>query len=201
MGPLQQEEPLFDMTDVTEILVNWSQASERDRGEVIQALYADLRGQARRHLVGESKVDLHPTSLVNEAYIRLVKVQRMDLSGRTHFFGLAGKLMREVLVDEARKASAQKRDRGLETHLTSEPGGPELPVSSVLELEQLLERLGEIDPLYVRLVEARVFAGLTMEEAAEVLELPLGTAKRKWKLAIAWLREEMASRDATEPLA
>lgn len=188
------------MSDVTEILINWSKASEQDRGDVVEALYVDLRQQARRHLAGESKVDLQPTSLVNEAYLRLVQVSRMDLGGRTHFFGLAGRIMREVLIDEARRAGAQKRDRSLETRLTGEAAGLGVELGAVVELEQLLGRLGDIDPLLVRLVEARVFAGLTMEETAAHLELPLGTAKRKWKLAMAWLREEAESHLKTEPL-
>jgi len=92
------------MSDITEILQNWSSQPEAERGRVVAALYEDLRKNAANHLRRESGViELQPTSLVNEAYLRLLKVNKMDMTGRAHFFGLAGRIMREILVDEARR--------------------------------------------------------------------------------------------------
>lgn len=179
------------MDDVTQILANWSRASPEAKGRVVAALYEELRRGAARHLRGEVQVDLQPTALVSEAYVRLVRVNRMDLAGRTHFFGLAGRLMREVLVDEARRMRAQKRDRGLETRLTGDHLGSGVAVGDLVEVDDLITRLRRIDPVYADLVDARVFAGLTLEEAAAALDLPLGTAKRKWRVATTWLKEQL----------
>ncbi len=179
------------MTDVTQILQNWSKESPELRGQVIASLYRELRQTAARHLDGERHVDLQPTSLVNEAYLRLIRVTRIDLAGRTHFFGLAGRIMREVLVDEARRMRAQKRDRSLETKITGEFVSGDFPVDGLVELDDLLTRLGEADPVYLHLIDARVFAGMTLEEAANLLQISIGTAKRKWKVALAWIKEHM----------
>ena len=178
------------MNDVTQILLNWSNESENGRGQVVAALYDELRHNAARHLSKESnQPDLQPTMLVNEAYMRLVNINRIDLSGRTHFFGLAGKIMREILVDEARRMRAKKRDVALKTQFSDDVVNDDVPVSDILELDELLKGLEEIDPLYVQLFEARAFAGMTIEETAEALGIGTATVKRKWKVAMAWINE------------
>ena len=180
----------FPMSDVTKILLNWSKESENDRGEVVAALYDDLRKNAARHLHKEgSQPDLQPTMLVNEAYMRLVNINRIDLAGRTHFFGLAGKVMRDILVDEARKMRAKKRDIALQTQFDDDAVNDDLPVSDILELDELLKGLEEIDPQYVQLFEARAFAGMTIEETAEALGIGTATVKRKWKVVMAWIND------------
>lgn len=176
------------MNDITEILQNWSRQSESERGRVIAALYEELRRNAANHLRHESGViELQPTSLVNEAYMRLLKVNKMDLAGRSHFFGLAGRIMREILVDEARRLTAKKRDQGLNTRFTGDIVGKDMPLIDILAVDELLNELETIDPLYVELFEARAFAGMTIEEAAQALDLSPSTVKRKWKVAMAWL--------------
>ncbi|MCR9279363.1 MAG: ECF-type sigma factor [Pseudomonadaceae bacterium] len=177
------------MSDVTQILQNWSNESEADRGRVIAAMYDELRRNAAAHLRNERHGDLQPTSLVNEAYMRLINITRIDLKGRNHFLGLAGRIMREILVDEARRLRAAKRDHGLQTRFTGEHVGNDMPITDILELDELLSALEEIDPIYVKLFEARAFAGMTIEEAAEVLEMSPSTVKRKWKVALAWIKE------------
>lgn len=179
------------MSDITEILQNWSDGSSEDRGLVIAALYDELRRNAAAHLRNERHADLQPTSLVNEAYLRLININRIDLNGRQHFLGLAGRIMREILVDEGRRLRAQKRDHGLQTRFTGEHLGSDMPVSDIVELDEMLNELEAVDPVYVQLFEARAFAGMTIEEAAELLDLSASTVKRKWKVTVAWLQERL----------
>ncbi|MCR9260441.1 MAG: ECF-type sigma factor [Pseudomonadaceae bacterium] len=178
------------MTDVTKILLNWSNEPQAERGEVVAALYDELRDNAARHLHKEGgRGDLQPTMLVNESYMRLVNINRIDLQGRTHFFGLAGKIMREILVDEARRMRAKKRDIALQTQFEDDIADENLPVQDILELDELLNGLEDIDPVYARLFEARAFAGMTIEESAQSLDMSVSSVKRKWKIVIAWLKE------------
>jgi len=177
------------MTDVTRILANWSNESQAERGEVVAALYDELRRHAAQQLWREGGVaDLQPTALVNEAYMRLVNINRMDLNGRAHFFGLAGRIMREILVDESRRLRARKRDQALQTRFTGDLAGEYVPVQDLLELDEMLNELEAIDPEYVCLFEARAFAGMTIEETALAMELSVSTVKRKWKVVMAWLK-------------
>lgn len=190
------------MSDVTQILQNWSNESSEERGRVIAALYDELRRNAANHLRGErGVVELQPTSLVNEAYMRLIKIDRIDLQGRSHFMGLAGRIMREVLVDEARHLRAKKRDHGLQTRFTGEFIGNDTPLNDILYVDQLLTDLEAIDPEFVRLFEARAFAGMTIEETATELNMSSSTVKRKWKVVMAWLKERADSQanDNTAP--
>ena len=178
------------MTEVTQVLLNWSNESHDDRGKVIAALYDELRRHAARHIGKDGNaIGLQPTVLVNEAYMRLVNIDRINLNGRSHFFGLAGRIMREILVDEARRLRAKKRDLALQTQLTGEYANDDIPIPDILELDETLNGLEAIDPIYVKLFEARVFAGMTIEETAQVLELSASSVKRKWKVAVAWIKE------------
>lgn len=182
------------MSDVTNILQNWSNESSEERGRVVAALYDELRRNAANHLRGErGVVELQPTSLVNEAYMRLIKIDRIDLQGRSHFMGLAGRIMREVLVDEARHLRAKKRDHGLQTRFTGEILGNDTPLNDILYVNDLLTDLEAIDPEFVRLFEARAFAGMTIEETATEMGMSSSTVKRKWKVVLAWLKEKADS--------
>ena len=189
--PTQDEGPAPNEGEVTRILQNWSNASAAARGEVVSAMYDELRNSAQRQLRNEHRMDeLQPTLLVHEAYLRLVKASNVDISGRTHFLGLAGRIMRQILVDEARRFSAGKRDRALQTRLTGEHAGNMPEMVDILELSELLDGLEEVDPLYVKIFESRAFAGMTFEECAEALDISVSSVKRKWKIALAWLKEQ-----------
>ncbi|MEO0972201.1 MAG: ECF-type sigma factor [Pseudomonadota bacterium] len=177
------------MTNITEVLQNWSHQSHDERGAVIASLYEELRRKASAHLQHEQDGHLQPTVLVNETYLRLVNISRIDLQGREHFFGLAGRIMREVLVDEARRRRSQKRNHSLQTRFTGDFAANEVPVADLLELDELLRGLEAIDPLYAQLFEARAFAGMTVDEAARLLDISTATVKRKWRVAVAWLQE------------
>ena len=189
--PTQDREPAPQKGDVTRILQNWSNASDAARGEVVSAMYDELRKNAQNHLRNEHRMEeLQPTLLVHEAYLRLVKASNVDISGRTHFLGLAGRIMRQILVDEARRFSAGKRDRALQTRLTGEHAGNTPELVDILELSELLDGLEEVDPMYVQIFESRAFAGMTFEECAEALDISVSSVKRKWKIALAWLKEQ-----------
>ncbi len=185
--------------EITEIIQHWSSVSDDAKGRVVAALYEQLRRNAASHLRGEAHVDLQPTSLVHEAYDRLVNISRIDLNSRSHFLGLAGRVMRQVLVDEARRRRAQKRDVGLQTQFTEKFFGEEVQYADILELEEMLGELEQIDPLYVSLFEARAFAGMTVEETAVSLGMSASTVKRRWKVVLAWLRIRMESGQGGEP--
>ena len=119
----------------------------------------------------------------------------MDWQGRQHFLGVAGKVMRQIIVDEARRARSLKRNRAMQTHLTGDFSDDDFAVEDVLVLEELLRELSDVDPAFTTLVEARVFAGMTNEETAAVLGISLATVKRRWQVAKAWLSQRMQPLD------
>lgn len=196
------ETPLNDLSDskkqppgeVTELLVKWSEGDNDALEKLLPIVYAELRRIADNYLRREqSGHTLQPTALVHEAFLKLVKTQGLDWQSREQFFGIAANLMRQFLVDHARKSTAGKR------------GGssPNLPLDeaftistesdeNLLLLDEALNRLAEIDPQAARIVELRYFAGLTIEETAEVLKTSPTTVKREWATARAWLHREIA---------
>jgi len=152
-----------------------------------------LRRLAARYLRQERHGHtLQSTALVHEAYLKLVGQNNVRWQNRAHFFGIAAQMIRRILVDYARARSADKRGSGAEKLSLDEaialPGGPDL---DLVALDDALEGLATIDPRQSRLVELRFFAGLTLEETAEVLQMSLATAKRDWVSAKAWLSREI----------
>lgn len=142
---------------------------------------------------------LQPTALVHEVYLRLVDQRRVDWQDRAHFFAVAAQLMRRVLVDHARRHTAAKRGDGVLCVSIDEAkdvaASEALPI---LALDHALGRLAEVDPDLARIVELRAFGGLTIEEAAEVLNTSPSTVKRDWRTAKAWLTRELASERCRE---
>ena len=136
---------------------------------------------------------LQPTALINEAYLRLDDQHRVRWQSRAHFFGVAAQMMRRILVDHARSRLTEKRggDQQVVT-LGDHHGAPDdAGAVDVMALHDALERLAEIDPVQARLVELRYFAGLSIEETADALEVSPATMKREWVIARAWLRREL----------
>lgn len=168
---------------------------------LLPLVYDELKALAGRYLRGESKVTLHPTSLVHEAYLRLSGQRRLAWNDRAHFFRLAAQTMRRVLVDHCRERQAQKRG-GSDVRITLVDSAAVAPPIEVdlLALESALARLEGLDPQQARIVELRFFAGMTVEESAEVLGISPATIKRDWAMAKAWLFLEIsgaASSDGT----
>jgi RNA polymerase sigma factor (TIGR02999 family) len=159
---------------------------------LMPALYRELRRLASFHLRRErAGHTLSTTALAHEAYLRLAEIERIELEDRAHFFALASRMMRRVLIDHARRRNRQKRSGGW-ARITLDLALPEAgdPID-LLALDDALRRLEQEDARAARLVEYRFFGGLTLEEAAEVLGVSLSTAKRDWTLARAWLNRAL----------
>jgi RNA polymerase sigma factor (TIGR02999 family) len=169
-------------------------AGDKDAIEsLIPLVYRELKKLASAHLRRESKADpLQSTELVHEAFLRLVGGRQPAYENRSHFYGIASRLMRQILVDLARARATEKRS-GAEVPLTEIPELGRQPDHSLLLIDDALERLGKSDPLKVQLIEMRYFGGMTAEESAEALSLSVHLVRRELRLAQAWLRKEIAS--------
>jgi RNA polymerase sigma factor (TIGR02999 family) len=179
---------------ITALLHEWRRGDRDALDRLTPLVYDELRALARRHLRGERhRLTLQPTALVHEAYLRLLGGGRVAWEGRAHFFGVASRLMRQVLVDYARARRAKKR--GSEATLIdlteADPSSSPRAVD-VLALHEALGRLAALDAASERVVEMRYFGGLTIEETAEVLEISPATVKREWHAARAWLLRELS---------
>lgn len=183
------------MHDVTDLLLSWRQGDAAAFDRLIPLVYDELRRVATRRLRNESPGhSLQATALVHEVYLRLVDVDRMTVTSRAHFLGVAATLMRQILVDHARRQRADKRG-GAATMLSLDEVTPAAPAPGVdvLALDEALEALAAIDPRQCRVVELRFFAGLKIDEAAEALEISPATVEREWALAKAWLYRRLSS--------
>ncbi len=180
------------MTETTELLLRWSEGESDARDSLLNRLYPELTRVAGRHLANESAaMTLQPHALVHEAYIRLVEMDRVQWRNRAHFFALSARLMRQILIDAARKRNAAKRNGGIRVTLAGISSGPDQLQTDVLMLHGALEKLAAVDADRAHLVELRFFGGLTIRETAEVLDLSPATVKRRWEVARGWLYREM----------
>jgi RNA polymerase sigma factor (TIGR02999 family) len=178
---------------VTALLDDWNRGNQRALEQLLPLVYAELRRIAARQLRRERVAhSLQPTALVHEAYLRLVDQRHVGWQSRAHFFGVAAQIMRRILVDHARRHKAGKRGEGVRSVSIDEarevPAGNEIPI---LALDHALGRLEKLDAELARIVELRAFGGLTIEEAAHVLNVSPSTAKRDWRTAKAWLTREL----------
>ena len=189
---------------VTALLLAWGRGQESALERLVPMVEADLRRLARRQMAKErAGHTLQTTALVNEAYLRLVERPRKRLRNRPHFFALAARLMRHVLVDHARAKTNLKRGAGFRRVSLSDASiGSPLQHRDVLTLDDALRALAAIDPRRGKVVELRFFGGLTVEETAHALGISVQTVMRDWKLARVWLRRELqrAGGRATESL-
>jgi RNA polymerase sigma-70 factor, ECF subfamily len=178
---------------ITGLLIRWSKGDEGAMEQLTPLVYDDLRKRARWLLRGERpQHTLQATALVNEAYLRLAEDKKIKWQNRLHFFAVASRVMRHVLVDYARRHNRAKRggDAVLLPLDEAVVFAPEVS-SSLLALNTALQRLGETDERKARVVELRYFGGLTVEETAEVLQISPDTVMRDWSIAKAWLRREI----------
>jgi RNA polymerase sigma factor (TIGR02999 family) len=161
---------------------------------LVDHVYATLRRMAGRQM-GAERVDhtLSPTALVHEAYLKLVDQHQLDWRDRAHFYAVAARIMRRVLIDHARRKLAGKRG-GDQVRVTfsDEVGGVVAGPESLLELDGALDRLEELSPRQRQVVELRFFGGMTHEEVAAVLGVSVPTVRRDWRLAQAWLQRELS---------
>lgn len=162
--------------------------------DVIPLVYEELKKLARSHLRREMKVvPLQTTALVHEAFLKLAGGRHPSYENRTHFYGVASRLMRQVLVDTARARSSEKRASGQEVALAELPELGSQPNRTLLAMDDALQRLEETDPLKGQLIDMRYFGGMTAEESSMALSIPVHTVRRELRLAQAWLRKEMAT--------
>jgi RNA polymerase sigma-70 factor, ECF subfamily len=183
------------LSDVTRLLCEWRDGDAAALDELTARVYSELRRLAGHYLRNERAVHtLQPTAIINEAYLRLINQAQPDWKSRSHFFGVAAHLMRQILVDHARRSSAVKRGSGGQKVVLDEAVVGSAPERSVdmLALDQSLARLAELDERKARVVELRHFGGLTTEETAEVLGISTATVVRELRMAEAWLKRELS---------
>ena len=180
-------------TDVTLLLKRFSSGDEQALAELIPQIYDELRRLASFYLQSERvNHTLQTTALVHEAYLRLVDQKQVEWSNRNHFFGVAAQMMRRILVDHARKHVSLKRG-GSFSRISLEQAAVfsrERP-RELIAVDELLTRLASLDPQGSRIVELRFFAGLSLEETAEVTGLSSAKVRREWSATKAWLTREI----------
>jgi RNA polymerase sigma factor (TIGR02999 family) len=182
--------------EVTSLLIAWSDGDQAALDELLPLVYQELHRLAHRHLRRErGGHTLQTTALVHEAYLRLIDQKEVQWRNRAHFFALSAQMMRRILVDSARARKRRKRGGGA-LQITFDEG---LEVSDeraaeVVALDEALQSLAEFDQRKSRMVELRFFAGLSIEETAEVLGVSPGTVMRDWTLAKTWLQREIKKR-------
>jgi RNA polymerase sigma-70 factor, ECF subfamily len=181
------------MAEVTQLLLAWADGDKQALEALMPIVYRELHRLARRYMAGERvQHTLQASALVNEAYLKLIDVERVQWQNRAHFFGVSAQMMRRILVDFARSRHYQKRGGGAQQVTLNE----ELIPSSgnrndLAALDDALKLLETIDPRKVRVVEMRFFAGLSVEETAEAIQVSPETVMRDWKFAKAWLQREL----------
>jgi len=180
---------------VTRLLKEWSEGDETALEQLMPLVYDELHRLAHQHIRREGPGHILQTSaLINEAYIRLVEQPQIRWENRAHFFGIAARLMRRILVDDARKRnSAKRRGSLIQVPLDEATSIAQEQAANVTALDEALKRLETIDERQGQIVELRFFGGLSIEETAEVLKVSPGTVMRDWTFARAWLRNEMTS--------
>jgi RNA polymerase sigma factor (TIGR02999 family) len=188
-GPMPTPSP----HQVTQLLLAWSDGDPAAQEQLIPLVYGELRRLAKQYMARERPDHtLQATALVNEAYLRLVDAKEVRWQNRAHFFGIAARLMRQILVNHALAHRAAKRG-GTALRLTLEEaaGLSKEPDVDLVALDEALTRLAGLGPEQGRIVELRFFGGLSIEEAAEVLRVSPATVKRGWTMAKAWLHCEL----------
>jgi len=181
--------------DVTSLLLKWTQGDDAALEQLMPLVYEELRRMARQYLRRErTGHTMQTTTLVHEAYLRLVDAGRVQWQDRGHFFAIAARLMRRVLVDDARRRSYQKRGAEL-TRISLDEAMVLTPErdAEVIALDEALDRLTQFAPRKCKVVELRFFAGLSIEETAAALRVSTDTVKREWRTAKLWLLHELTS--------
>jgi RNA polymerase sigma factor (TIGR02999 family) len=173
--------------DVTLLLRQWSNGNQQALTELLPIIYDELRRVAHQYLHRErSEQTLETTALVHEAYLKLIDQHSVNWQNRAHFFAIAAQAMRRILIDNARKRTAAKRE-GEKVPLDDVAIVSNDRMAHLLALDEALRELEELDPQQSKIVELRYFGGLTIEETGEAINLSPATVKREWAMARAWL--------------
>ena len=182
--------------EVTDLLLHWGEGNAEIQNELWPLVYDHLRQMAGELMNGERHGHtLQPTALVNEAYLKLLDQRRLRFNDRSHFFAMAARMMRRILVDHARARGARKRDGGERVLLDVSTQLADSPTTDILDLDEALSRLEEMEPDKAKVVELKFFGGLTNDELATLLDCSERTVRRHWQVAKLWLYREL-SRDS-----
>jgi len=179
---------------LTRLLIDWKNGDSRAVEQLTPIVYGELRRLADHYLRNESAADtLQPTALVHEAYLRLVAQDMPDWQCRSHFFGVAAHLMRQILVDHARMRRSHKRGGGVPVvSLDDVPVFAREKSSDILALDDALTALATLDQRQCRIIELRYFAGFSLEETAQAVGVSVATIRREQRIAEAWLHRELS---------
>jgi len=179
--------------DVSQLLRHWARGDESALGALVPVMHRELRRLAHYHLKSErADHTLQSTALVNEAFLRLLGSQPIELQNRSHFIAVASRLMRQILVDYARSRSASKRDGGCRIALENLADLPGAEDMELVALDQALDELSRFDARQARIVEMKFFGGLSAPEISEVLGISRATVDRDWATARVWLHRQMS---------
>ena len=189
------DEPSVSPNRVTQLLAEWSHGDNAALAELTPLVYDELRRLAHRHMEGQRPGHtLQTTALVNEAYLRLIDQTNPRWQNRAHFFAVAARAMRQILVSYARTQQAQKRGGGaLKVELDEAALISRAESKEIVDLHEALERLATLDSRKAQVVELKYFGGLNYEEMAEVLKISRVTVRRDWEFAKLWLYTELHS--------
>jgi RNA polymerase sigma factor (TIGR02999 family) len=185
--------------EITHLLQRHRRGDRSAFDALVPLIYDRLRRIARRQLARAWSLEtLSPTSVVHEAYMHLSEETRVDWQSRSHFFAISARVMRQIIVDYARRHNAVKRGAARPTISVDVVDVPvENRLELVLGVDEVLAMLERFNPRLARIVECRFFAGMTEEETADALQIPLRTAQREWTRARAWLVKELQPRMTT----
>jgi RNA polymerase sigma-70 factor, ECF subfamily len=178
---------------ITQLLQRLAAGDREAMEDVIPMVYEELKRLARSHLRREAALPLETTALVHEAFLKLARGRHPSYANRAHFYGIASRLMRQVLVDTARSRATEKRGAAQEVQLAELCDWQPQPNRLMLHLEDALQQLEKTDPRKAQLIEMRYFGGLTAEESSLALSVPVDTVRRELRVAQAWLGKEMAA--------
>jgi RNA polymerase sigma-70 factor, ECF subfamily len=185
----------FTMSEITKLLEDYTNGNREVLDELLPLVYGELRRLAHSYLKSERQDHtLQTTALVHEAYLKLIDQHSVNFQNRAQFFALSATAMRRILLDNARRHTAEKRGSGDKISL-EEIGEISLKANeNLIELDLALQELEQFDPKQAKIIELRYFGGLTIEETAEVLKISPATVKREWIMARAWLYEKVSDK-------
>ena len=186
--------------EITQLLVAWNHGDQAALEALTPLLNQELHRLAKRYMADERPNHvLQPTALVNEAWLRLIDWRNVEWQNRAHFLGLAAQIMRRILVDFARAQQSEKRGGDeIQVSLTEAANATEERSAGLVALDDALQALERLDPRQARVIELRYFAGLSLEETAEALKVSVGTVRRDWSLAKAWLFRALNRKESSD---
>lgn len=180
------------MSEITKLLEDYTNGNRACLDELLPLVYNELRRLAHSYLTRErTDLTLQTTALVHEAYLKLIDQHSVNFQNRSQFFALSATAMRRILLDNARRHTAEKRGSGEKVFLEDIGEIPMNANENLIELDLALQELEEFDEKQAKIIELRYFGGLTIEETAEVLQISSATVKREWTMARAWLFEKI----------